>query len=133
MAMYGVYTKVFSFVKYSSGFCVADVSKIKKSHYFLWKGMQSFQFMVHTYLNYFSKTNSLITFQEQTTIYYKELKVIVYITTKYMYVRFLPLTIGDLNLVMYSHKGNDILITRLLLVSVSHNHHVFLFVVDIKD
>ena len=133
MAMHGVYTKVFSFVKYSSGFCVAGVSKIKKSHYFLWKVMQSFQFMVHTYLNYFSKTNSLIAFQEQTTIYYKELKVIVYITSKYMYVRFLQLTIGDLNLVMYSHKDNDILVTRLLLVNVSHNHHVFLLVVDIKD
>ena len=39
IAMYGVYTKVFSFVKYSSEFCVTDVSKIKKSHYFLWKGM----------------------------------------------------------------------------------------------
>ena len=35
IAIYWVYTKVYSFVKYSSGFCVADVSKIKKSQLFM--------------------------------------------------------------------------------------------------
>ena len=80
--MYEVCTEVFSFVKYSSGFCVAYV----KSHYFLWKVMQSFWFMVHTYLNYFSRPNCSIKFQKQTTIYYKALNVIVYIMSKCLFI-----------------------------------------------
>ena len=48
--------------------------------------MQSFQFTIHTYLNYFSRTDCSITFQEKTTIYYKTLKVIVYITSKCFFV-----------------------------------------------
>ena len=35
IAMYVVYTKIFSFVKYSSEFCTADISKIQKSHFFM--------------------------------------------------------------------------------------------------
>ena len=86
--IYRVYTKVFSFVKYSSRFWVADVNIIKKSHYFLWKVMQSFRFTVHTYLNYFSRRNCSIIFQEQTTIYYKALKVICYsICYKQVFIR----------------------------------------------
>ena len=48
--------------------------------------MQSFQFTIHTYLNYFSRTDCSITFHEKTTIYYKTLKVIVYITGKCFFV-----------------------------------------------
>ena len=51
----------------------------------------------------------------------------------YMYVRFLPLIIGDLDLVMHSRKDDHILLTRLLLVNVWHKHHVFHLVVDIGD
>ena len=159
--------------------------------------------MVQTNLNYFSTANCLVTFQEQSTICYKTLKVIVYITSKclfvsnkaifayilrasvylsptkqfshiylvkfwwkkfyprpslrfdsgwmiywqevnkinstfcliihYMYVRLLPLIIGDFYLIMHNRKYNDILLTRLLVVNVWHKHHVFLLVVDIKD
>ena len=82
IAIYGVYSNIFSFLKYSSGFSIADASKIKKSYYFLWKVIKSFRLMVHTYLSYFSRTNCSITFQEQTIVYYKTLKV----TSKCLFV-----------------------------------------------
>ena len=50
----------------------------------------------------------------------------------YMYVQFLLLIIGDLDLVVHSCKDADILLTRLLLVNVWHKHHIFL-ILDIKD
>ena len=48
--------------------------------------MESVLFTIHTYLNYFSKTNCSITFQEQLNIYYKAFKVIACITSKCLFV-----------------------------------------------
>ena len=66
--------------------------------------------MVQTNLNYFSTANCLVTFQEQSTICYKTLKVIVYITSKCLFVS---------NKAIFAYIFGQILMKKVLSKAIS--------------